>query len=192
MKNFAIINGNGEVIGKILVPNDIESYCDIETRNLITKFPDLVNYETLLIQYYWKDQWKTRQPKISKHHYWDNNLEIWTPNIEEAKRIKKDDVNSLRELKIKYNPNGIQYKNYKFSNDSITRANITEALSLVNAGVVAPENFTFRTLDNIDIPFSTEDIKNLSTLMLFYKNSCYKHSWNLKAQIDLLSTVEEI
>lgn len=191
MKILISINQNGEPLDIRFVPMDMYSYCDVDSLITWIEFPYSHN-DLILFKYYWKDSWKIRQPKPNKYYYWNNILEVWDSNLLEAKILKKEEVNKLREQILKYNPNSIQYNGNFFSNDSITRNNISESLNLLNAGVTIPEGFVFRTKDNINIPFNADDIKNLAALSLFYKNACYQHSWELKNQIDQLTTVEEI
>lgn len=194
MKNFAITNLSGEPLDLILgCPEEMYSYCEVPPNSrVIMEIPNTISVRDLLKRFYWKDVWKQRQEQPSEFHYWDSVAELWTPNVGQAIRARKDAVNALRDEKLNSNPNGVLYSGYTFANDSKTRTNISEVLNLLNAGVPIPEGFVFRTADDIDVPFTADDVKGLATLILFYKNSCYQASWNIKAQIEALTTVEEV
>lgn len=193
MKNFAIVDKNGEPTNFILnCPDEVQPFFDVVSQIRRVEFPPEANRETIMSQYFWKDGWKRREARPSKYHYWDYNLEIWIPNLEEAKTSKMVEVNLFRDERLKNNKNGIHYKGYVFDNNDKMRGNVTEVLNLLNSGVPIPENFTFRTKDNINIPFNSDDIKNLASLILFFKNSCYQYSWTLKDQIESLMDIESV
>lgn len=153
--------------------------------------PDVPELE-LLNDYYWNNGWAIRPARPTEYHCWDAATCSWLPDLPGAKEAKKILVNKKREELLRSSPQHLIYKGHIFTNDSRTRFNASEALNLVNAGVPVPDGFVFRTADNINVPFTADDIKNLATLALNYKNSCYQNSWKVKGQIDLLTTVESV
>lgn len=192
MKRFAAVKDNGTIVYTLATVDPI--YIDGVKlgEHVFREIPYYISEPNLLNNFYWNDGWVTRPPKPSQYYEWDITTFAWIPNILLAKEDKKRLINKKREELVRSSETPLIYNGNKFTNDSKTRFNISEALNLVNAGISVPENFRFRTTDNINVPFSAEDIKNLSTLALLYKNSCYQYSWELKEQIDLLLTVEEV
>lgn len=192
MKKFAALKDDGTIY--YVMSTDDEIYVDGERlgeyvfRHVPPDVPEL----ELLSDYYWNNGWATRPTRPTEYHCWDTSTCSWLPDLLGAKEAKKVLVNKKREELLRSSSQHLIYKGYIFANDSRTRFNISEALNLVNAGVPVPDGFVFRTSDNINVPFTADDIKSLATLALNYKNACYQHSWQIKEQIDLLTTVESV
>jgi hypothetical protein len=193
MKRFAAIQKTGLVAYTLTLSEDSYKSGDIlGDEYMLIETPNYISDIELINNFYWNDGWLNKPPKPSQYYYWDANTFSWNPNLSDAQEDKKNLLNKKRDEVLRISNNPLIYNGNEFTNDSKTRFNISEALNLVNAGVPIPEGFMFRTADNINIPFNAEDIKNLAALSLFYKNACYQHSWELKNQIDTLTTVEEI
>ena len=63
---------------------------------------------------------------------------------------------------------------------------------MVDANINLPANFTWRDMDNNDVPITEETIKAFATAMNAFMNDCYVASWDRKAQLDAATTIEEI
>jgi hypothetical protein len=79
MKQFAYVNGNGEVIHVVSPGNDNDYYdgqiIDDCTVYEISSNEDQVNF--IRTRYRKNDEWRVRSPKPGEYYYWDMQNEIW-------------------------------------------------------------------------------------------------------------------
>jgi hypothetical protein len=79
---------------------------------------------------------------------------------------------------------GVAYGGYPFDSDATSRGNLAAAAALIAVDGTLPEDYTWRTADNIDVPADAVFIVGLSGVMLRHVTIQYRRSWALKAKID--------
>lgn len=104
-----------------------------------------------------------------------------TSALTDAKARKCVDIDAERDRQ-RYS--GVTYKGVRFDSDVVSGSNISGWTSAVAAGIPVPEGFTWRSEDNRDIPFTTEDILGLAAAMVAKTTACYQRAWQLKALVD--------
>lgn len=110
-------------------------------------------------------------------------------SLEKIKVKRKAYINAKRDEAMAA---GVEYNGVIFDSDFISQANMARVHTGVNDSWPLPEGFTWRSADNQDIPFTTEDVNNLAHIMLDNGNSIYKDSWVKKKAIDDATTQTEI
>ncbi|MDX9694580.1 MAG: DUF4376 domain-containing protein [Bacteroidales bacterium] len=174
MKYFATFSKEGQVIGHYIdeihkeIPQDAVEMSKKEWEQ---------SCQGDLIRDIKNKKWTTK-PKPSV-------LEI----LNNQKISKKLMINNIRDEKIK---EGVSYSGYIFDTDDKSFANLNETLTILKLGIPLPENFTWRTKDNQNIPVNEEFLIGLTGTLTNHKFSCYKKSWELKDEIDKAKTLDEI
>lgn len=87
---------------------------------------------------------------------------------------------------------GVTFNGVVFQSDAEARENINGLVTNINAGMPLPPGFTFRALDNSDIPMDEATVKAFGATMLAHKHGQLLKSWALKAAVDEATTAEEI
>ena len=139
--------------------------------------------------YYKNGEIHSRDPRPANYYIWDVTSEKWIEDVERAKEDISVEINLERAKRLKA---GVSFNGRVFDSDVASMANITETLTMINAGVVLPEGFVWRTKDNENVPFDTVSFVEFATKVINYKNDCYIHSFNLKAQLMTLTNVEQV
>lgn len=109
--------------------------------------------------------------------------------IDQVKTNKKSAVNLMREQHIQQ---GITWNGNLFETDIASQGKLTAVVTSVAAGLTLPANFTWRTADNIDVPMTGQDLKDLAQVVLNHVDACYKNSWVHKDAIDVLTTAADV
>lgn len=105
------------------------------------------------------------------------------------KEIRKKEINNYRDSLLK---KPILFNNTYFDTDSRSLMNLSYWHLQLNSGKELPEGFVWRDFYNIDIPANSEFIKDLSLAITEKGTNIYKTSWIHKANIDNLSSFEEV
>ena len=100
--------------------------------------------------------------------------------LAEIKRVAADYINNLRERRL-LRP--VEYNGNSFDTDDRSRSNIMGVALQLQAGVALPGGFTWRSADNIDVPFSSDDVIALGLAIGAAVQAVYAWSWQIKAQI---------
>ncbi|MDP8228216.1 MAG: DUF4376 domain-containing protein [Candidatus Electryoneaceae bacterium] len=109
---------------------------------------------------------------------------------DEVAAEKCQEVNFLRGLKIE---GGVIFKGILFDSSNESRWNLTAvAARLSSAKATFQDGFVWRSSDNQDIPMSKEDVLDFHAAMTDWLYNNYKASWEHKAAIDALATIDEI
>lgn len=106
----------------------------------------------------------------------------------ERKR-KIQEINNIRKTKLSY---PVYYKNYYFDTTDQSISNLTTLVSGLNAGIVLPVDFTWRSADNVNVIMTKEDLQKLLELMITNTNEVYKQSWELKKQVEQSTTLKAL
>lgn len=124
-----------------------------------------------------------------KYDYEDRSY-MYTPWDTDKEKIKKDkDINLDRANALDA---GFEWEGNRFDADNLSRTNLAGYVAMVDANINLPANFTWRDMDNNDIPITEETIKAFATAMNTFMNDCYVASWERKTALDAATTVEEI
>lgn len=111
------------------------------------------------------------------------NLQIWNKKI-------------INEMLTSYNQNGFSYMKEKFQSDPTSIQNIsgsvTFAILLLQQGQDLPPTFTWRTLDNKDIPMNAIQVIGLGQALFSFLSTNYFNSFKHKANIDALTDIQQL
>lgn len=86
---------------------------------------------------------------------------------------------------------GVTYNGHRFDSDPVSAGNVTGWAAAVTAGIPVPAGFTWRSADNLDIPFSQGDILGLAAAMVAKTTACYQRAWQLKALVDQVTSLDD-
>ena len=110
-------------------------------------------------------------------------------NLELDKIKKGRDIDTERSLELIA---GFEYEGKMYDARTVSRTNLADYMSLVNAGVDLPEGFTWRAADNTDTPFDNTTLKGLANAMFTFMNDTYIKSWNRKAILPNAKTIKDV
>tara|TARA_B110000908_G_C10253471_1_gene453725 strand:+ start:1957 stop:2991 length:1035 start_codon:yes stop_codon:yes gene_type:complete len=105
-------------------------------------------------------------------------------------KIKKGrDIDTERSLELMV---GFEYEGKMYDARRVSRTNLADYMSLVNAGVDLPEGFTWRAIDNTNTAFDKITLKDFANAMFTFMNDTYINSWNRKAALPNAKTIENV
>ena len=110
-------------------------------------------------------------------------------SVAERQAARKGEVNSLRDTKLS---DGFLHSTNTYSADTDSRASLASYVANVNAAKGLPAGFTWRTVDNQDISFTTTTILDLHDAMTDFLDATFNNAWTHKAGLDAESTVEDV
>lgn len=109
--------------------------------------------------------------------------------LKDLKATKKANIEVERN---KRRDEGVNYRGVRFDSDAVSAGNLTGWTTAIAVGIPVPEGFTWRSKDNQDVPFTSEDIVGLSSVMIGKTTACYQRSWSLKAELDELTDYQQV
>lgn len=109
--------------------------------------------------------------------------------LNNEKFIKNNEINNTRDIKI---GEGVEYSGYVFDSDTKAFDNLNETLTTVNLGIPLPEDYTWRTKDNKNVPVDKNFLIGLAGTLMNHKFNCYKKSWELKEKVDKAKSPDEV
>jgi len=110
-------------------------------------------------------------------------------SLGELKKERQSFINIERDRRLNA---GVVWNGYQIDSDINSRNNLMGTISAINAGVSLPQNFVWRTSDNLNIPITNEQLINLGETVLNYISAVYQRSWELKDLILAATTPEEL
>lgn len=110
-------------------------------------------------------------------------------SLETIKNQRKNFINSERDRVMN---EGVEYQGVLFDCDDQAKTDVTGVITGIIAGIPLPENFTWRSKENYDIPMESEDVMNLGVAIMNYRHAILKHSWELKDLIDSKTTKTDV
>jgi len=110
-------------------------------------------------------------------------------DINSIKQKRKKYINAMRRIAI---DGGIEYDGNSYDSTQASRDNLAGVYTGINNGYSLPVDFSWRTADDITVPFAVEDVNAMSHIMLDHVNYQFGKSWTLKAAIDAATTEEEV
>lgn len=109
--------------------------------------------------------------------------------LEEVKEARQKEVNALRERKLS---GGIQFKGVPFDSSERSRnALAATAAMLAASDTPLPEGFAWRSLDNQNIAMTRKELLALQAATTGWVYRIYRASWDHKAKIADLASIEE-
>lgn len=93
---------------------------------------------------------------------------------------KMDEIVSKRTTKLN---SGVQYNGNFFDSNQQSKDNINGVIQAVNLGWVLPENFVWMSMDNNQISFNENDIKQLALILTDFTSQTYTLSFTMKQQL---------
>lgn len=173
MNYFAIFDASGNIVGHFIeginsIPREAQK---------MTKEEWEMSCQGLLMRDTKNKKWikKTEAKKINPLNF-----------IKEQKKIQ---IEEWRDVAI---ASGVNYNGYIFDSDPVSIANLNDTLTVINCGMELPSLFVWRTKDNLNVPMSEENLKELANTFFIHKNQCYTKSWQLKELVDKCRTTNEI
>lgn len=122
-------------------------------------------------------------------HYWENDGWVDPTTVAELKEAKKVDVSIERE---KQNSLPITYAGSQFDATPIAQRNVSAWMTNIAAGQNPPAGFVWRGYDNVDHPADAAFIVGLGNAITLRGTYLYQRSWIKKAEVDALTTSEDV
>lgn len=110
-------------------------------------------------------------------------------SLDDAKANRKDYINAERDKACNA---GVSYGGNVYDSDKNSRDNLTSVHSGVNDGWILPGDYTWRTADNLDVPFTNIEINGLAHTMLTFINTQLSTSWSKKSDIDAAADIAAV
>ena len=98
-------------------------------------------------------------------------------------------INDYREI---VSCQGIWLMGHFWDSSETARSNLNGATTIVLAGIPLPAGFVWRDNANINVPFNTQQLVMLGAMIVNFVNLVYNFSWELKAQVDAMTTLEDL
>lgn len=153
---------------------------------------EILNQEDILDGWFYKNEWQFIGRRPSRFHRMDTNIGAWVANTEEAKSEKKNEIESELTSRLYLPCNG-------FDADKTSRERISGMIARLQRGDGLPAGWIgWRDAENT-MHWETDDaatvLANLTTLSRAIEDreqALLVASWQHKANIEKLSTIEEI
>ncbi len=110
-------------------------------------------------------------------------------SVAERQTTRKAEVNALRNTKLN---EGFLHVSDTFSLDTESRASLAAYVANVNAGKGLPGSFTWRSVANVDVTFTTTTILDLNDSMITFLDAAYNNAWTHKTGLDAEVTVSAV
>jgi hypothetical protein len=107
-----------------------------------------------------------------------------------AQRDVNDQITAYRDT---WSKNYMAWNNDTWQCDDISKINVmaSNTIALLNGGVL-PAGFTWRNVNNVNVPMTAAQMGALGAQMSKFITICYQTSWNHKASVMLLTTVADV
>ncbi len=110
--------------------------------------------------------------------------------LEEVKEARQQDVNALRDRKLS---GGVQFKGVLFDSSERSRNALAATTAMLAASdSKLPEGFGWRSADNRNIVMDRKVLLVFQAAMTGWVYRNYQASWDHKAAIEALSSIEEV
>jgi CheY-like chemotaxis protein len=109
--------------------------------------------------------------------------------LEEVKEARQKEINALREQKIS---GGVRFKGLSFDSSERSRNALAATAAMLAASDASlPDGFAWRSLDNRNITLDRRELLALQAAVTGWVYRVYQASWEHKAKIAALSSIEE-
>lgn len=119
-----------------------------------------------------------------------SEAELLTEQLNIVKTLKKNLINDLRD---QYLYDRFIYDGKRWDCDDVSRGNINGVLTtgLLNSGALQP-GMVWRDYDNNNWSVDFAYMANMSAALATFTNSVYQNSWTHKANVDALTTIQDV
>lgn len=111
------------------------------------------------------------------------DLPPYVPPVVHPAAVRKELRAQVNLLRDGYVFGGLNFGGNRYDTDAGSVTNLMQTLTVINAGVALPANFTWRTADDQDIPFDAAAVLALATAIGTHTHDVYKASWQIKKAI---------
>ncbi len=111
----------------------------------------------------------------------DSDIALASLTVEQQRHILKHKIDNMRAVKL---VQPFTFCGNRYDMDETSIANVTGVLLAVLVGANLPEGFTWRSYDNVDVPFTAQTLENLAMAGMAERSRIYQISWNLKRLVD--------
>jgi hypothetical protein len=131
------------------------------------------------------------QESVNNTYTFDRATWTWvnSTNIAALKTTIKEKINQERERR---NELPIEYENIMWDADPQSQRNVSAWMATLAAGGSLPEGFQWRAVDNVNHQADAAFINGLGTAMTLRGTQLYQTSWVKKAELDALTTVQQV
>ena len=133
-----------------------------------------------------------KPPAPTPYHEWDWTSLCWAMPLEaldKAKTEKKAEVSKAKTAAT-YKP--IFYQGHLFDADEVSQSKIFAWTMQINNGATIPDGFVWRDSSNVNHPADASFMLGLRTTLLLRDSYLANQSWQYKAYIDTLSSIDEV
>jgi hypothetical protein len=145
---------------------------------------------------YYLDEALTLQPltaqKPSKFHVFNRATNTWEISQIFLPQVKRDKITQINKVREKLLNEPISYQGSLFDCDELSQRNIQAWLITINAGTNPPVGFVWRDYNNQYHAADAEFVRGLNNVIVARGTLIYQTSWTKKAEIDALTTVEQV
>lgn len=114
------------------------------------------------------------------------------PTLGELKVAKRSQIDTWRDAACVVNvSNAVGGITYWWQADARSQGLISNVITLADSSV-RPAPPIWRTADNINVPITLTDIKNIAAVIANQTDLAYVHSWALKAQANAATTEDQL
>lgn len=123
---------------------------------------------------------------------WDWTTLEWSLPVDSLNMLKNAKKVAIDMERDRQRYSGVVYNGISYDSDVVSSNNLVGWVSAINAGITLPEDFTWRSADNQNIPFTENDVLSLASAMILKTTACYQRAWALKAELDALIDYQDI
>lgn len=196
MRTFAAVSSNG-IAYYTLQPSDANTQMEgvMTGPYTLREFPNNIAAENLLSNYFWKENsWSLLPVKMSDYFTWDLEIESWVDEraISDVKAKHNTYINNCR---ASANQTSFTFSGKQIAVDALSRGDIDAVVGTVALTNEMPAGWAggWKTLDNTyaSIP-DVASWKEFYAAMVAQGTFNFKKSQELKEQLDLATTIEEV
>lgn len=161
-------------------------YCKLDTEGYIQYIVNSTIEQPSLLPL--NEDFNEEVLKSNKYNYYTG--ELASPlTLQETIDQKLQEINFQRSS-ILAAP--ILFQGNYYDTDSVSLNNLNLWASNIANGSTLPDNFTWRDANNIEHPADSTFIISLNLAITTRISQIYKRSWQIKSDIEILTTIEEV
>ena len=131
---------------------------------------------------------KTSLKSPSNFHTWDNDLEIWLPDLDAARESQRQAWTSWRDRELVA---GYVHEGHRFHTDDGFMGELHLLLKGYEEGLITGTS-SIRTMTNEVLQKTGAEIKTLLLILGLHRQAIYQQSWVGKDALTSLTTLEDI
>lgn len=147
--------------------------------------PDISVVDGLPLKYWIIESDELRAATTEEREYIDAVEEFNGMTTAQIKARLNTKINTYRDNYINC---GVVYMGHLFDSDDRARENILGMCSAISLGINLPENFTWRSRLNVDVPMNATQLTIFGIGVLTFVSACFSASWYHKDSINAMTT----